>query len=143
MKKSEAINILQQNHLKITDKRLAILDVLVSNEQKLLTVDEIYARLKKSQTELNLTTVYRNLEHFTGLGILHKLILKDQCTYYKLSCYSEHHHHLICENCGAVTAIEHCPLDAILPEAEGHHFQVNSHKLEVYGICSECQSLNK
>jgi Fur family transcriptional regulator, ferric uptake regulator len=57
-------------------------------------------------------------------------------------CYElaeDHHHHLICEECGEITEFEQCPLDLRgLPGAYGG-FQVRAHSLEVYGTCSECR----
>ncbi len=134
------IDVLKKNNLKITSKRMAVLDVLIANSYRLMTAEEILLKAKKTYSNLNLTTIYRNLEQFIAIGILHRTILKDQMTYYKLSCSEHHHHHLICENCGSVVAIDHCPVEALLPEIDKHQFIMNSHKLEVYGLCNECQS---
>ena len=52
---------------------------------------------------------------------------------------SGHHHHLVCDNCGA---IEDIPLSEALllnQVKKQTDFQVNSHMLEFFGLCPTCQ----
>ena len=58
---------------------------------------------------------------------------------------TEHHHHLLCVNCGKVTDVT--PSDSFertvtrhldsLADTEG--FQPHSHRVDVLGLCAACQ----
>lgn len=83
-----------------------------------------------------MVTVYRTLDLLSELGLVRRLDLGDGSRY---ELAEDHHHHLICEDCGSVVEFELCPLDLrMLPEV-GEDFEVRSHSLEVYGRCSSCR----
>jgi len=51
-----------------------------------------------------------------------------------------HHEHLICLRCGAVIEFRHERLERLKAVvAEEHGFQHTHHRLEIYGVCRECQ----
>jgi len=85
---------------------------------------------------VGMVTVYRTLDLLSGLGLVRRLDLGDGPRY---ELAEDHHHHLICEDCGSVAEFERCPLDpGLLPEVGGG-FEVRAHSLEVYGRCSSCR----
>jgi len=52
-----------------------------------------------------------------------------------------HHHHIVCEQCGALEDIENCNQVSLQKEILKHSksFKViNSHSLEFFGICKNC-----
>ena len=51
--------------------------------------------------------------------------------------HNHHHHHFICENCGETKVIDFCPIEKI--KSQLPNVNIHTHKLEVYGICEECQ----
>ena len=83
-----------------------------------------------------MVTVYRTLDLFSGLGLVRRLDL-GYGSRYELA--EDHHHHLICEDCGSVTEFERCPVDLRGLTGVGGGFEVRSHSLEIYGTCSECK----
>ena len=51
-----------------------------------------------------------------------------------------HHDHLICTQCGEIIEFENERIEALQEDvARKNGFRVQSHKLEIYGICSDCQ----
>jgi len=58
---------------------------------------------------------------------------------------TEHHHHLLCINCGKVTDVtlpagfEQQITGAISKLADAENFQAHSHRLDVLGRCAACQ----
>jgi len=111
-----------------------------------VTADVIYADLRlKAQTDMaeecmNLSTIYRILDVFTKKKLIKKNIMGvEQCAAYEIITH-EHKHHLICVKCNKITTLEGCPLsgyDRLIKETT--HFQVIEHKLEILGICPDCQ----
>jgi Fur family ferric uptake transcriptional regulator len=127
---------LHKKGFRITKPRQEILDVLSGHPQ---SVAEIFSVLKKSNVNIDKVTVYRTLDCFTHLGIVDKTQFKDKTAKFELVSRSDHHHHLVCDICGEV---EDIPLDEeiLLKQVTKHSsFQVNSHSLEFFGICSNCQ----
>ncbi|MDQ3863634.1 MAG: transcriptional repressor [Actinomycetota bacterium] len=113
---------------KATPQRLAVLAAIGAGQHQGL--EEIRARCP----EVGMVTVYRTLDLFLELGLVRRLDL-GYGPRYELA--EDHHHHLICEDCGRVTEFERCPVD--LRSLGGGGFEVRAHSLEVYGTCSECR----
>ncbi|MGH3147320.1 MAG: Fur family transcriptional regulator [Rubrobacter sp.] len=85
---------------------------------------------------VGLVTVYRTLDLFSELGLVRRLDLGDRPRY---ELAEDHHHHLICEDCGSVAEFEQCPLDPRLLAGLAEGFEARSHSLEVFGRCSSCR----
>lgn len=121
---------------KLTKQRQAILDVMQHNHDRLLSVEALNDELNQS---MDLSTIYRNLEILDSCGLMHKVQQGDKALY-KLICHDHHHHHLICLQCGTTEVIDYCPIAELDKIAKQHKFQVQTHSLEVFGICQACQA---
>ena len=113
---------------KATPQRLAVLGALMAEQHQ--TLEEIRARCP----EVGLVTVYRTLDLLCEIGAVRRLDLGDGPRY---ELAENHHHHLVCESCGAVSEFEECPLD--LRRLQDVDFEVASHSLEIYGRCVVCR----
>ena len=52
-----------------------------------------------------------------------------------------HHHHVVCSVCGRSTEVGELGLGPILGRIESSTgFAIDSHRLEVFGICPDCQA---
>jgi Fur family transcriptional regulator, ferric uptake regulator len=115
---------------KATPQRLAVLRAIAAEQHQ--SLEGIRARCP----EVGLVTVYRTLDLLSELGLVRRLELGGGPLY---ELAEDHHHHLICEDCGSVTEFEQCPLDPKRLPRIGGDFEVRAHSLEVYGSCSECR----
>jgi Fur family ferric uptake transcriptional regulator len=113
-----------------TPQRLAVIEALASGRHQ--SVDEIQARCPG----VGIVTIYRTLDLLCGSGLARRLDLGDGKPRYELA--EDHHHHLICQSCGAISEFEDCPLEERLPR-EASDFEVSFHRLEVYGLCGGCR----
>ena len=119
-----------------TKQRQAILQV-VSNSRIHLTADDVFQEVKKTQPNISLGTVYRNLDLLTQAGTLEKAVFSDGKSRFEFA--GEHHHHLICLNCGMTVDIPVCPVgEEILSFMRETNFQACHHHFEVYGYCAQC-----
>jgi Fur family ferric uptake transcriptional regulator len=51
---------------------------------------------------------------------------------------------LVCLDCKKTTAVEGCPLEGYEKKlADETDFQIEGHKLDIYGYCSQCRSKHK
>jgi len=132
---------LHSQNYKLTPQREATVRVLLENEEDHLSAEDVYLLVKDKAPEIGLATVYRTLELLSELKILHKMNFGDGVARYDLrdDNAAYHHHHLICQNCGAVDEI----FEDLLVTAEEkvknvYNFYITDHRLTFYGICSRC-----
>lgn len=131
-------NILKDKKLKVTDGRLDVLTVL-ENSGTPLDVAEIIVRLKKKNSTIDQATVYRILETLTTKGVLLKVQFHEDKFRYELNIGE--HHHLVCDNCGHIEAIEDCPVNAIYDTVRTKQgFKITHHSLEFFGLCKKCHT---
>lgn len=101
--------------------------------------------LLESSADLAQSSAYRNLSLLEEAGIVRRLAHGGEYARYELSeALTEHHHHLICEQCGSVAdvvldASVERSLDKALHALQGSEgFVAGHHTLDVYGLCSNC-----
>ena len=66
---------LKETGFKITPQRRAILEILLENDDKHLSSEEIYDMVRVSCPEIGLATVYRTIQLLSEVGLLSKLNL--------------------------------------------------------------------
>lgn len=102
---------------------------------------EIYEYVQNRQN-VDFSTIYRNLDTLTAIGVLCKVERPDAVSYYTLNHAREHHHHLICKSCQKVVMLDFCPLQQMDPKALENFTEVEC-KFDLYGFCRECQEKNR
>lgn len=129
--------LLESVSLKTTPARLAVLSFL-SEESNPLTADGIFDHLKVEHNQADRATIYRILETFFQKGIIRRLELGEGRYRYELA--GQEHHHLICENCGAIEDISDCNISELEKDIMNKkQFLVKRHSLEFFGVCNTCQ----
>lgn len=124
---------------KLTNQRKAIIEVLCEHEGQFISAEDIYIKSREKYHDTNFSTVYRNLNIFEEVGIIHNMRIDGDAAVYEIVDSTEHHHHIICKNCGRTEIIDYCPLDEILPKLKSKNFTLTDHKFELYGYCKECE----
>ena len=91
------------------------------------------------------SSVYRNLDVLGRAGAVHRITLGSDRTWFELSeGLVGHHHHLVCDDCGAVADFrldEGCEqfIEEILEQAgAAAGFAAHHHKLDLHGRCAAC-----
>lgn len=122
-----------------TRQRAAILEVLAT-DRSFLSARQIHARLERRDRDVALATVYRALKTLSASGTV-DVITGDGEALYCLCESSEHHHHLVCRNCGVSVELENPDLESWADRvADEHGFEHVNHTLELYGTCRSCAS---
>jgi Fur family ferric uptake transcriptional regulator len=130
---------LRQNALKKTYQKDLILETFLNTEGH-LSVEDIYALVKKRDKKVGVVTVFRTLKSLTACGIAREINLGDGLTRFEHSYHHPVHHHIVCTECHR--AIEFvCPaLEEIQNEIiQKYHFQPMRHRFQTYGICEDCR----
>jgi Fur family ferric uptake transcriptional regulator len=112
----------------------------------LATAQNIHTQLRAEEFDdaPGLTTVYRSLESLVGLGLVQAVDLGDGERRYELVKPGEHHHHLVCEQCRGSVHLDQClveDLESAIKQKYG--FEVRSHVLEMFGLCTACRNKHK
>ena len=126
---------------RLTPARRDIVDVLAGAAGP-LTIPEILA----TRTGLAQSSVYRNLAVLESAGVVTRVVGNDEFGRFELAeDLIGHHHHLMCEECGAMLdvtvppEIEHQLDEALSRLAASSGFTLHHHRLDLVGRCAKCR----
>ncbi|MUT66722.1 Fur family transcriptional regulator [Paenibacillus sp. NEAU-GSW1] len=132
----EIVQKMASQGLRITDQRKTLAK-LFAESPGYLAPKAVYEYMGKSYAGLSFDTVYRNLRVMEELGVLEQVVFEEGVKF-KLHCREhDHHHHLICLQCGKTYPITYCPMEQTSAPDD---FKIVKHKFEVFGYCKDCQS---
>ena len=101
---------------------------------------DVEEALRRSGRQVGRASVYRVLEQLATLRLVSRLEVGDGTTRYEIAHASgAHHHHLVCDSCGAVTPFEDPELErAVERVASRVPFAVAEHDIVLHGQCGAC-----
>jgi Fur family ferric uptake transcriptional regulator len=131
------IDKLSQAGHRLTPQRLMIVSA-IENSSDHISAEEIYAQVAAKFPNVNISTVYRTLELLQRLGLVTETDLGGGRVRYH-PAEKGHHHHLICEQCGAVIDLDESVLaplkDALLRQC---NFVADLKHIGIFGRCLKC-----
>ncbi len=127
--------ILTQHGYRLTTARKTTFQLLDTPEPQAMA--DIITR---ARSNIDRVTVYRNVELFEKLGIVHRVMAGWK---YKLELsdnFISHHHHMSCTNCGTLIDIaDDAQIKAFIHAVSTkHNFTVQKHSFEIEGQCHDC-----
>lgn len=130
---------------KLTPHRRIILEEILLNSDRHLSAEDLYGLLRRKGIEIGMATIYRTLDLFVELNILHKVDFDDGRSRYELTRQERHrHHHLVCLGCGGVAEVEDDLLNMLEERIESKYgFQIKDHSVKFYGYCERCRSCQR
>ena len=130
---------LKDHHQPVTRQRDLVAEAVFLSDGH-LSVDQIQRQLKDRGETVGLATIYRTLEVLVRSGLVRAHDFGQGFKRYEPMPAQEHHEHLICVRCGRVDEFANERLVRMLPIiADEHSFQHQRHRVEIYGVCRECQ----
>jgi Fur family transcriptional regulator, ferric uptake regulator len=133
---------LRRANQRVTANRKAIVATL-STATRPMTIPELLD--SPGGRGLAQSSVYRNLVVLEEAGLVHRIVTDGEFARYELAeDLTEHHHHLICANCGLV---EDVPASAGLEQsvetaanqiARSTGFRTERHRVDLVGLCARC-----
>lgn len=132
---AEALDVLRENHLRITRPRKAILEVLLEKAVP-ATIEEIHQKLEPGLCDL--ATVYRCLAAFEKLELVRRCHFHDGTSLYEIDLGPDHHHHIVCTACKKVEPLDFCVVEGLERLVRERGYRDVSHMLEFFGICRDC-----
>ena len=121
--------------------RRAVIEVL-ARHNCLLTANDILDELREGDRRVGFATVYRALETLSDLGLVRRVDPgTGSAAYEPVDPSGEHHHHLVCDRCGLVTAFEDDALERSIEDLSRRLGRdVESHEVVLRGPCPECSA---
>lgn len=132
---------LRDQGLPLTPQREAVADLIFSTDGH-LSVDEMEQRLRESGERLGKATIYRTLDLLVRSKLVEEHDFGEGFKRYehRLSRRPEHEH-LICLECGGVTEFTSDEVWNVRTQvSRDHGFRPSRHRLEIYGLCGDCQA---
>jgi Fur family transcriptional regulator, ferric uptake regulator len=119
--------------------RAAVIEAL-AGEHCCLGAQEIYERVRAKRPGVGIASVYRALETLVELQLVHKIELGSGGAQYEAAAPSgDHHHHLVCGDCGRVEAFEDERLEQAIGKVSAEAaFRIEGHDVVLRGRCERC-----
>jgi Fur family ferric uptake transcriptional regulator len=132
------LSTLQKHGYRITAPRRGMAG-LIAEQRGHFTAEDLLSSSRRQRAGLGRATVFRSLELLAGLDLVERVDLPSGEHAY-VSCEPAHHHHLVCSSCGRAVGVEEGDLDTALREiGRRTGYQIDSHRLELFGLCASCQ----
>ncbi len=85
-------------------------------------------------------SIYRILDLLVERGLAERVVVgSGQARFERLEYDGDHHHHLVCDQCGQLVAFDDPGLEqAISRASERLGLRVESHDVTLHGACAQC-----
>jgi Fe2+ or Zn2+ uptake regulation protein len=137
---AEVASRLRLSGQRYTPRRRALVETVAGARQPLSIPDIVAGRRGLAQS-----SVYRNLSILEQARVVHRIVTGEDFARFELAeDLSEHHHHLVCRNCGRVEdvslpgSLERRMVGALAEVAGSAGFTPAAHRLDVIGTCRTC-----
>lgn len=134
----DIVSKLSELGYRLTPQRIMIVSA-IENSDNHISAEEIYAQVVAKYPNVNISTVYRTLELLKRLGLVTETDMGEgRVRYHPVG--KGHHHHLVCQECGAIIALDESLLSslksALLRE---YKFSADLRHLAILGRCVNCR----
>ncbi len=133
---------LKEQGLPVTQQREVVADVIFNSSEH-LSVEDIESALKLRGERIGKATIYRTVEILVRSGLVEEHDFGEGFKRYEhLFGQQPVHEHLICTHCGKVIEFQSPEVIRVQEEtARMHGFLPTRHRLEIYGLCADCQAV--
>jgi Fur family ferric uptake transcriptional regulator len=138
---THAQQVLAQNGHHSGQARRALLQLL-SSQPCALSAIEIEDALRAGKRPVARASIYRILDELERLQLVQRVqVGQDMTRYEPVRGGAGHHHHLVCDGCGAVTPFTDENLEeAIRKLSRRLPMRVAEHEIVLHGSCKACAS---
>lgn len=106
-----------------------------------VTVEQLVGRVRLEDPRISVATVYRTMKLLADSGLAVARQFGDGQARYEAAAGRDHHDHLICTACGEIVEFANERIESLQEVvARRHGFEVESHRLELYGRCARCRT---
>ena len=136
--KQQFKKLFKQEYIDVFEDRFNILEVFLQTE-KHLTIDELIKLLEENGYNFEPDFIRDTLKLMVRFGFAKKNRFNNGPVRYEHMHLGQHHDHMICTKCRKIVEFREDRLEDLQVQiAAAHGFHMLQHKMEIYGICSEC-----
>jgi Fur family transcriptional regulator, ferric uptake regulator len=138
---SDTIEALGRAGYRSGGARRAVIELL-GRQDCCLTAQEIFDGLRAEGRAVGIASVYRVLDLLGERGFVQRIdVGAGMARFEPVHLSGEHHHHLVCEDCGKVEAFADEGLERALQKVEGRTgYSVGGHDVVLRGACADCST---
>ena len=100
---SKALDRLRAVNLRPTRQRLALAKLLLENDHRHVTAEDLFHEARSNGIMVSLATIYNTLHQFTSAGLLREVVVDMGQSYFDTN--TSHHHHFFDETTGKLSDI--------------------------------------
>ena len=136
--KQQFKKLFKQEHIDDFEDRFNILESFLQTE-KHLTIDELIKLLEENGYNFEPDFIRDTLKLMVRFGFAKKNRFNNGPVRYEHMHLGQHHDHMICTKCRKIIEFREDRLEDLQVQiAAAYGFHMLQHKMEIYGICSEC-----
>ncbi len=126
--------------LRSTEQRRIVTEMFFASDGH-LSIEDLLDKVRVEEPRIGYATVYRTLKLLKECDLAFERHFGDGVSRYEVAWEDEHHDHLICTDCEKIIEFEDNAIEVLQHEVAARHgFTLSRHKLELYGLCPDCQA---
>ncbi len=137
---SHANETLRASGVRSGGARTAVVELL-GGEPCCLTAQELFDRARAAGRPVGIASVYRALDLLVEMKLVQRIELGAGIARFEArQPDGEHHHHVVCDDCGRVEPFSDARLEVALDGVAGEvGFEVDTHDVVLRGACADCR----
>ena len=134
-----ALEALRVAGLRRGGARRAVVDFL-ETQDCCRSAQEIHDGITAAGRTVGVASVYRTLDTLTELRVVQRVDVGDGIARFEpFGGHDEHHHHLVCDDCGRVEPFTDERLEQALERVAGRLGYAMQHEVVLRGACGACR----
>ena len=106
-----------------------------------LSAQEIFDGIRAGGGTIGIATVYRVLDLLDELRLVQRVDIGDGVARFEPAhANGDHHHHLVCDDCGKVEPFSDETLERTLERVAGRLGYEDGHDVVLHGACDDCRA---
>ena len=131
---------LEREGYRVSGPRSAVVEALADLGCS-VTAKEIADSLHQRGQDIGVASIYRTLELLDNLRLTRRVDAAEGVARYEpVGPSGEHHHHIVCDNCGEVRRFEDAGLERAIERLAGRvDYAIDGHDVTLRGECPDCR----
>ena len=126
--------------LRSTEQRRLVSEKFFASSDH-LSIEDLLEEVRLDEPKIGYATVYRTLKLLKDCGLAFERHFGDGVSRYEVAWADEHHDHMICVECEKIVEFEDDTIEDLQHKVASRlGFKLVRHKLELYGLCADCQA---
>jgi Fur family ferric uptake transcriptional regulator len=126
--------------LRSTEQRRLVTERFFASSDH-LSIEDLLEEVRLDEPKIGYATVYRTLKLLKDCGLAFERHFGDGVSRYEVAWADEHHDHMICMECERIAEFEDEAIEDLQHKVASRlGFKLVRHKLELYGLCADCQA---